>query len=769
MAAKRPGKSARRPSGKQPAKKRAAAKLAPSKKSTRKAAAPAARGELPPLPPGPPKQSSPHGQAARYSTHKKRARWFNARAAWPHRDAPQTTRMAERERAAANLPPATVTTNWEFIGPSNVGGRMTSVVCDPARPDLIWGGSAGGGVWKSTTGGRDWSPLWHDQPSLNIGALAIDPANPNTLYCGTGEANLSADSYPGVGLYRSTDGGTTWQILAPAASAGIPTRIGTLAVDPFNPGHLRLGGVTHGSGSSDGMFTSRNGGVSWRRESFATSGPYRCHAILFHPAQAGTIFASIDARSTRSGIWKSTDAGGTWQQLTSGLPHPSLMGRTSLAIAHSRPNTVWSLVADAGDKVLGVFRSDDGGSTWRNVAGGHFQREGQMSYGNTIAVHPANPDWVLCGGVDLHLTRDGGAHWQQATQWDARRGTSKYAHADHHQLLMPAAQPGLVYDMNDGGMDVSSDGGLTWANRSNGLACTMFYDLDVSQSDGRMFGGGAQDNGSNLTRSGRPDDFQEVTGGDGGWMLIDPVDPNHLFSTSQNMWVYRYRRLTGWRVVSPPADRAEQEAVWMVFLDMHPTDSRTVYAGGLRVWRTTDDARTWQAVSGILDGSPITAVEVAPADPNAVYIGTENGGFFRSLDGGRTWSGDLAGALPGRTITRLSTPGNAARTVYASVAHFGSSHVFMSNDAGDSWTDIDRGRLPDVPHHAIAISARRPRTLFIANDVGVFVSTDAGGTWNDLSRNLPNVPVVDLVFHDRDQMLLAATYGRSAWRIKPNL
>ena len=197
--------------------------------------------------------------------------------------------------------------------------------------------------------------------------------------------------------------------------------------------------------------------------------------------------------------------------------------------------------------------------------------EGQMSYGNTIAVHPTDPDHVLCGGVDLHLTRDGGKNWVRATKWDAVRGKPKYAHADHHCLLMPVDQPGLVYDMNDGGMDVSMDGGLTWENRSNGLAVSMFYDVDVAQSDGRMFGGGLQDNGTNLTLagriktdqentvvlSGRPDDFVEVTGGDGGWMIIDPQNPGHLYTTSQNMNVNRFRKSTGWTDVSPPAKRSE--------------------------------------------------------------------------------------------------------------------------------------------------------------------------------------------------------------------
>jgi photosystem II stability/assembly factor-like uncharacterized protein len=480
---------------------------------------------------GAPKKKRPSGlPAPRTTTHKKRTVWFQARTAWPYREPSAHSLLLERSRAAAALAPQTGAAQWELVGPTNVGGRMTSVGCAPKKPNTIWAGAAGGGVWKSDDGGQHWRGLWYNQPSLNIGSIAVDPTNPAIVYCGTGEANLSADSYPGVGIFRSTDGGDSWQILAPANPAGIPTRIGCLVVDPFDTTHLCLGGVTHTTGGSDGMFVSRDGGLSWGRQTFPGTGPYRCHAIVFHPTIRDTLFATIAARGAQSGIWKSTNGGSSWVQLKNGLPSPEMFGRTSLAFAPSNPSVIYANSSTVQDGVLGVFRSDNGGANWTNIAGKHFVKEGQMSYGNTIAVHPTNPDHVLCGGVDLHLTRDGGKTWVRATKWDADRGKPNYAHADHHCLLMPVEQPGLVYDMNDGGMDVSMDGGLTWTNRSNGLAVSMFYDVDVAQSDGRMFGGGLQDNGTNITLTGKPDDFVEITGGDGGWMLIDPRNTGHLYT-----------------------------------------------------------------------------------------------------------------------------------------------------------------------------------------------------------------------------------------------
>jgi len=293
----------------------------------------------------------------------------------------------------------------------------------------------------------------------------------------------------------------------------------------------------------------------------------------------------------------------------------------------------------------------------------------------------------------------------------------------------------------------------------------MFYDLDVAQSDGRMFGGGAQDNGTNVTFTGGADHFKEVDGGDGGWMVIDPQAADHYYATSYNMDIARFRK-RHYKVVSPPASKKEQDQVWMAFLDMDPNDSRTVIAGGLRVWRTRNDGNSWDAVSPILDESPISAVEIAQADSRMVYVGTENGGIFRSIDGGDSWSGDLAGPLPGFTVTRLLTSPTNARIVYATIANFKASHVFQSTDAGQTWTDIDHHRLPDVPHHAIAIPRKGPSTLYVCSDAGVHVSTDAGDSWNNLTRNLPTVPIIDLVYHEADGTLTAASYGRSLWRLK---
>jgi photosystem II stability/assembly factor-like uncharacterized protein len=698
-------------------------------------------------------------------THKARARWFQARESWPVREAPVDSLIKERTRAEFRTREAVRAGNWQEAGPTNIGGRTTSIIAHPANPDNIIVGAAGGGVWTSNDGGKSWVGRWHKQPSLNIGSLAFAPLDPETVYCGTGEANLSADSHPGIGLFRSLDFGITWQMLAAADANGLPKRIGAIAVDPNDSSRVLIGGVNHVPATPTGMFASVDSGVSWTHVPIIGS-PYRCHAIIFHPARAGWVFAAIDnAGGAQSGIWRSKNHGSSWTRLSSGLPAGFSFDRASLAIAPSAPDAIYSLVSTRNSAVLGVFRSTDGGDNWTNVAGTHFANERQMSYNNTIAVHPTNANHLVCGGVDIHRTTDGGTTWTTVTKWHVKRGNSDYAHADQHCMVMPASRAGLVYAVNDGGLDVSTDGGQTWENRSAGLATNMFYDLELARSEPKFYGGGAQDNGTVVTFDATPGGFTEIMGGDGGWLVIDPENPfQHMYANVQFMRLFRFRS-PDWTDVSPPENSSDKP--WMAFTVMDPADSNTVYSGSNAVWKTTNDGGNWNRVSPRFDGSPITALEVCRADSKRIYVATENGNIFKSEDGGGSWSQNLSNTtIPGFTITRIKASPDDADRVFVTVANFGVTHVFRSDDAGANWTDVDSGELPDVPHHSIAISESQPNKIFVANDVGVFVSSNAGGAWRNLTGNLPNVPVVDLMHHDATNTLLAATYGRSIWKIE---
>lgn len=724
--------------------------------------------------PGPRKEAAKGRPGPRLSHHKGRAAWFRARVSWPLRDPSMTTLVAARSRASRKLAPMPGARNWTLAGPTNMGGRCTSLVCHPSAPDTVWLGAAGGGVWKSDDAGSTWRQSWPATAPLQIGSLAVDPNDPQVIYCGTGEANMSADSYPGDGLYRSANGGKTWRRLVSASKNLVPPRIGVVAVDPFDSRHILLGGIGYGrlsaGNDSGGLYESNDRGATWTRLDPVGGGNHWCHSIVFSPSAMGKIYIDVTAQGAASGIYRSDDSGANWQQLSAGLPPADRMGRATLAIAPSNPKVLYAFVADEqsdnADLLLGVFKTTNGGTSWTDVAGRHFAAERQIGYGNTIAIHPLNARHVICGGVDLHLSSDGGATWRKVTRWNARRGAANYAHADHHALVMPAASAGRVYSANDGGVDLSDDGGLTWSNRSDGLSIAMFYDVDVGQSDARVLGGGAQDNGTLVTDAANPAGFFELLGGDGGWIVIDPRDAGHIYASYQFGGMYRFRG-GSWKEVTPPFQRQESYGIWMVFITMDPNDSNCVYTGNHRLYRTRNDGLVWKAVSPVFDASPISAIEVAAADSTMLYVGTENGALFRSLDAGATWSADLRnGVLPGVAVTRIATHPANALDVVVTVANSGNSHVFRSRDGGLNWADIDAGALPDAPHHAVLIRPDKPSEIYVCSDAGVHVSPDGGAKWLQATGNLPPTMVVDLVYQETTKTLIAATYGRSIWQLK---
>lgn len=701
---------------------------------------------------------------------KPRTLWFQARATWPHRDVPAAW-LAKASVDAANVPAPRAPLSWEEMGPTNIGGRMTCAVAHPARPDTLWAGAANGGVWKTEDAGHTWHPTTQQPASLAVGSLALDPQNPDVLYCGTGEANLRGDSHPGLGVFKSLDGGETWQQSTGSGPGEVPPHIGALAVDPFDSNHLYLGGLSLLEDQPSGLFESVDGGATWQHVDLfgrPTRRPVWCHHVLFHPKDRGTVWITVTEQGARNGIWR-LRRGSAWEHLTTGLPPTEEINRATLAVAPSEPDILYVLFdwldhADAPGKRVGVFRSTDGGDHWSGRPDLHFQDERRMDYNQAIAVDPGNPDRLLCGGVDLHLSEDGALTWRQVSYHDVPRGRSDYAHADHHALLFDPHDPARVYSFNDGGMDVSDYGGDGWANRSRGLATVMYYDLAVSPADSNRFGGGTQDNGTLLCFDGSPGRHAPVWPGDGGFMAFDPKDVNRYFVTAQELDVQRFDA-AGMTNVSPPADVAEAYEVFTTILALDPANPRRLFVGSRRVWRTLDGGDQWAPVSWDLDGSLITSIEIDP-NSSGVYVGTEYGGVFRSQDGGDTWSANLRGAdLPGRTVTRIRVHPSQRSQLYLTVGGFGHRHVYHSSDYGLTWQDVDRGKLPNAPCGSVEILDDSPSTVVVASDVGLFATQDHGATWARWSKGLPNVCLTDVVYHRGSKQLFVATYGRGIWRL----
>ena len=784
------------------------------------------------LNPAAPRPKTKSSKILTMTTHKDRAQWYFSRSTFPLRDAPPTAleRFWDHLGDYQQVPGV----EWEESGPRNVPGRVTCLLLDPQDPQKMYAGAAAGGVWTTDNGGELWKPCWPRLLTQNIGALAIDPQDGRSLVCATGEGNLSSDSYPGGGVFSSSNSGFSWRPLftAPdglpldeAARALLPRRIGTIAFgfpsESNGAPRIALGAVSDSEIIPAALYLD-SGGFGLQPITFWGDRNYNCYAVVFHPIHKDWICASIQPGGTQSGIWRSKDFGKSWEHLTKGLPPGEMCGRIGLAMAPSDPNVLYALVTKTvTHNVLGVFRSSNGGDSWKEVGGGHFARESQLSYNNCVAVHPTKPDFVVCGATELHLSENGGRLWKQVTTGDPGNGVQpvrKYCHNDHHAVII--TPDGVIYSGNDGGIARSTNSGRSWKTSSEGMVTAMFYAADVAPSNSRIYGGGTQDNGTLIAgvpaRKDQPPPadpfhFVHVIDGDGGWIKFDPADAEHVFGSTSDFTVFLHKRgqpwakgdqLAFWQEIPvkskflTPVEKG-QRAIFVMEIDRSTRKGpKSVYLGTSRLWRTKNDGRKWEPISPFFDGTAISAI-ACDLDRKHIFVGTSRGGLYRTRDGGNTWSADLAGAaIPSRLITRIAFHPVDRKTIVITVGSTGIpgvnlvrtdvsvgnnnqsaaqpyGHVFRSVDGGETWHALDSGQLPDVVYNALTFETHPPYRIFAGGDAGVWVTTintaykeatDCG--WASFGGNMPNVVVSDLNFNHKDRILTAATYGRGIWRHK---
>jgi len=697
--------------------------------------------------------------------------WFMLQRVYPHDDVNPVLYENARQslRARALNKTGSLVAQWKSIGPSNVGGRITSLVLHPTNPKIIYAGAATGGVWKSTDGGVTWTNVFNG--SASIGSLILSPANPEIVYVGTGEGNPGGIAiYPGNGIWRSTNGGQSWINLGLTNSG----QIGKLAIHPSSPNRIFAAALgRYRSRTQDrGVYRSVDSGATWQRVLFLNDTTGACE-VLVDPSNQNRIYAAMWNRyrpitysiigGVNSGLWVSTDAGDSWAQATNGFPsNDANLGRVSLAIAPSQPSTVYALASN-GTGVRGVYKSTDSGNSWTQVlVGNPFSGEGQVWYNNFIAVHPTNPNTLFAGMTAMYKSTDGGATWTDVTFT---------MHVDHHAILFDPKTPANMIVGNDGGVFLSTNTGSSWI-KSFHLPISQFYAGTVDFSNPQRYLGGTQDNGTPRTITGSDSDWTSIYGGDGFYALVDPKDPNRVYAESQNGGLgYSTDGGANFFYGSTIGISSSDRKNWCTPIAMDQNNTLTLYTGTQRMYRTKNGMQSWTAISGDLTRGAngrigtITTIDVAGTDSNVVYVGTDDGKISVTTNGGATWK-DITGTLPVRWVTRVTIDPDSANIAYVTQSGYlednFSSHLNKTTNFGETWTSVG-GDLPDIPLNDIIIDPVYKGKLYIATDVGVMISSNGGMNWNALGTGIPEVPVHDLAIHSPTRKLFAFTHGRSAY------
>ena len=696
---------------------------------------------------------------------------------------------------------------WRPVGPANMGGRVADIAGHPTEPATIYVALATGGLLKTTNNGTTWKFVFEDQAVASVGSVAVAPSKPDVVWVGTGEGNSRNSSSWGNGVYRSTDAGKSWQHLGLEQTHDIPR----LVVHPKDPDTAYVCALGHlwGENAERGVFKTTDGGKTWQH-SLKVDARTGCVDLVLDPSNPDTLFAaayarrrtawSYDSGGPNDGIYRTVDGGAHWTKLAKGLPDRT--GRIGLDAAASKPGAFYAVVEsdeggniapfDAPSRSGGVFRTDDRGDTWRRVS----KLAPRSFYFSKVRVDPKDDQhlWVL--GVDLYVSKDGGANW-------SRRAAAK-THVDHHAFWIDPANPRRVLLGNDGGIYASWDAGEKWAFLNN-VAIGEFYNVAVDFKTPYTICGGLQDNGSwcgpSATVGGtnvEEDDADEafgitnqdwryVMGADGFHVAIDPTNPSIVYSEMQGGGLNRLNLETGVRKFLRPDAREGQPAYrfnWNTPFAISHHDPAVLYLGGNVLFRLADRGDRWEAISpdlttrdpakmttagsGAENHCTIVALSESPKDPKVIWAGTDDGNLQVTRDGGGTWT-NVAGKLPAETrglyLSSVEASHFEPGRVYVAVDGHRSDvfrpFLFASDDFGATFRPIAATLPPSGPVNVVREDLANPDLLFCGTEFGAFASFDRGAHWIPLKQGMPTVAVDDLLIHPRDRDLIAGTHGRS--------
>jgi photosystem II stability/assembly factor-like uncharacterized protein len=668
---------------------------------------------------------------------------------------------------------------WRAMGPSNIGGRITSLAISRQHPNILYAGAADGGVLKTTDRGTHWTPLFDDQISLSIGAVAADPTDDNIVYAGTGEANSSGDSYDGFGMVKSTDGGLTWFPLGLEQTR----HIGQIVIDPSAPATLYVAamGTLFTPNSERGVYKSTDGGATWTHQLYVNDSTGVVD-IALNPMNPQVLLAAAWQRmrgpqgrryvgGTGTAIYRSTNGGSTWSALAGvGLPGPAAnLGRPAVAIAPSDTSVAYVSYADDPGVFHGLYRSTNAGGSWARVDDGTlsdvFSNFGW--YFGRLYVHPTRPATAYVFGVTFGVSTDGGVHWQSRTSH----------HVDHHAMVFDPTDPNIQYIGNDGGFSTSTDGGATWfARPDQDLFITQFYAGCIDRLNPARSMGGTQDNGTIRTLTGANNDWQDIWWGDGFYSVIDPSDARYQYAEYQYGGIGRTTDNWSTSSYAVTGISSSDRFNWSTPIVMDPQNPRVLYMGTQRVYRSTDRAVSWTPISSDLTKGPfpgfgayatVTTIDVSVLDSALLIAGTDDGNVWISANRGAQWTLTSA-SLPNRWITRVRFDPLERTTAYVTLSGYRIDsklpHIFRTTNLGTAWNDIS-GNLPDAPINVVLVDPDARGRLYVGTDVGAFFTVDTGATWHLMGSGLPNVVVSDMAIDSATRVARAFTHGRSMWEI----
>ncbi|MBK8148294.1 MAG: VCBS repeat-containing protein [Acidobacteria bacterium] len=680
------------------------------------------------------------------------------------------------EDAQSNLLAAS---QWQSVGPlstqsdiANWGltsGRINAIAVSPSNSNLILLGASTGGVWRSTDGGTTFAPTTDNQVDLAVGSIAFAPSDNSIVYAGMGD---KASGYYGSGVLKSTDGGQSWTRVNNNTLPS-PGRVSKILVDPANSNRVYVAQYAVLSGNSSfasGFFLSNDGGINWTR---TIAGLPR--DLVQHPTQPNTYYlamARVDlATPTNGGVFKSTDGCATWTRVyTSPYATTSNM---KIAVTPAAPQSLYVVTGQTSPSTAAQLEtSPDEGANWTN-RGSNFD-VGQLSYNFYLFVHPTDPNTIYVGTRDLWRSTNLGVAFTNITNNFSIAGAynpfNSKAHPDQHHFFQSTSNPNLIYIANDGGFYRSTDGAASFQSLNASLNLTQFTGIDLHPTDNTRTYGGTQDNGNQRRRGGSQ--WREFISGDGGQIVVDPVDPTFVYSTYVRNDIDRWSNNTdtyNGEIGNSTIFNADRVAFYPPFTGNN-IDS-TLYFGTYRLYISTNRGTNWTAPAGATDltlggGDVLSAIGVARSNTNTIYTGSSQGRVMASTNGGVNWTQVTTG-LPARFIKSIVVSRTDPNTAYLTVSGFDSGHVFKTTNGGTNWTDIS-GNLPNIPTNTLLIDVNNPATLYVGTDVGVFRSTTDGTTWETFNNGMPPVIVTELD-QNASGLIQASTYGRGAYEVNPAL